>query len=84
MTISRWHICGGDLTSGPRDDCPDELHDYPLPAGYTDASEAAARRLYKLWTQARCAGCGLYGWRPCDERVPAGGKEKGRSEEERG
>jgi hypothetical protein len=72
------YLCGGDSRSGPRDTCPDTLHDYPLPAGYVDASEAADRRLYRRWTQKRCPDCGLYGWRPgnptgdpCDERVPA-------------
>ena len=72
------YICGGDFRSGPRDDCPDPLHDYPLPSGYVDADEAAHRRLYKGWSQSRCPRCGLYGWQPgrptgdpCDERVPA-------------
>ena len=71
-------ICGGDLTSGPRDDCPNVLHDFPLPAGYVDASEAAEKRLRHRWRNARCPDCGLYGWRPGDptgdlrdERVPA-------------
>ena len=71
-------ICGGDLTSGPRDDCPNVLHDFPLPAGYVDASEAAEKRLRHRWHNARCPDCGLYGWRPGDptgdlrdERVPA-------------
>ena len=77
MRLPAIYICGGDLRSGPRDDCPDRLHDYPLPSGYVDASEAAHRRLYKRWSQARCGRCGLYGWipgdltgDPCDERVP--------------
>lgn len=70
-------ICGGNLTSGPRDTCPNPLHDYPLPAGYNDAHDAAQRRLRKRWTSKRCPQCGLYGWRPgeptgdpCDQRVP--------------
>jgi hypothetical protein len=72
-------ICGGDLTSGPRDDCPGSLHDFPLPSGYGDASEAAERRLRHRWRNVRCPACGLYGWQPgdptgdpCDQRVPAG------------
>lgn len=72
------HLCLSDMTSGPRDACPDDLHDYPLPAGYGDASEAAERRLRHRWTQKRCTTCGLYGWLPgnltgdsCDDRVPA-------------
>ena len=74
------YLCGGDLASGPRDDCPNQLHDFPLPAGYVDASEAAGRRLQHRWRQVRCPACGLYGWQPgdltgcpCDERVPAPG-----------
>ena len=83
MASSHWrhrtsYICGGDLTSGPRDDCPHKLHDYPLPAGYVDASEAAERRLRNRWASKRCPSCGLYGWQPgnptgdpCDQSVPA-------------
>lgn len=71
-------ICGGDLRSGPRDPCPNPLHDYPLPEGYGDAAEAAERRIYRRWASKKCPQCGLYGWQPgdptgdpCDERVPA-------------
>ena len=74
----RVHLCLSDMTSGPRDACPNELHDYPLPSGYGAAGEAAERRILKGWGTARCPGCGLYGWQPgrptgdpCDERVPA-------------
>lgn len=72
------HLCFSDMLSGPRSKCPGELHDYPLPAGYPDASEAAERRLANGWESERCPACGLCGWRPgtpigepCDERVPA-------------
>lgn len=72
------YLCLSDMSSGPRDECPDPLHDYPLPAGYVDASEAADRRLRKGWANVRCPRCGLCGWRPgkptgdaCDQRVPA-------------
>ena len=57
-------ICGGDESPGPRDPCPDTLHDYPLPVGYVDRSEVAHRRLYKRWRNVRCRQCGLYGWVP--------------------
>lgn len=74
----RVHLCLSDMTSGPRDACPDELHDYPLPSGYGDRAEAAERRLRRGWGNVRCPRCGLYGWTPgrptgdpCDERIPA-------------
>jgi hypothetical protein len=57
-------ICGGDESPGPRDDCPNSVHDYPLPSGYNDAHEVAGRRLRRRWVNPRCPDCGLYGWRP--------------------
>ena len=58
-------ICGGDETPGPRGtDCPDPLHDHPLPVGYVDASAVAERRLRQRWANNRCSSCGLYGWVP--------------------
>lgn len=60
---TRVFICGGDETPGPRDtDCLNPLHDHPLPSGYTDAAEVAARRLRRGWGNRRCRDCGLYGW----------------------
>jgi hypothetical protein len=58
------HLCGGDTAPAfHRDsDCPDSLHDWPLPSGYTDAAEEAARRLARRWANRRCRHCGLYGW----------------------
>jgi hypothetical protein len=59
------YLCGGDMTPGPRStDCPDPLHDHPLPAGYNDAGEEATRRLNKRWVNRRCPRCGVYGWAP--------------------
>lgn len=58
-------ICGGDLTPGPRDtDCPNRLHDHPLPSGYVDAAETAARRIRTGWANRKCPDCGIYGWLP--------------------
>lgn len=58
-------ICGGDLRPGPRDtECPNALHDWPLPSGYVDASEVAAHRLSKGWSNRKCTQCGLHGWMP--------------------
>lgn len=70
-------LCGGDVErKAPREDCPDILHDWPLPAGYGEAHEEAKARIGRGWSQARCPACGLYGWRPGrmkphDIRVPA-------------
>lgn len=65
------YICGGNLAPGPRDECPDEVHDWPLPFGYVEASEVAAARLRRGWANVRCPRCGLYGWMPgrIDERA---------------
>jgi hypothetical protein len=64
-TYGAVYLCGGDTRPGPRDtDCPDPLHDRPLPAGYCDASDEAARRLRRGWGNRRCTRCGLYGWVP--------------------
>ena len=57
-------ICGGDFTPEPRVECPNSLHDWPLPHGYVDASEVAASRLSRRWSNKRCPDCGLYGWVP--------------------
>lgn len=60
-------ICGGDYDRlKTRGDCPNVLHDWPLPAGYVEASEQANRRLQHRqgWKNARCPECGLYGWKP--------------------
>ena len=76
------YLCSGDLRPGKRADCPNSLHDCPEPAGYVDASEVAARRLYNRWTQRKCPDCALYGWIPgkplgdkSDQRVPWEGSD---------
>lgn len=48
----------------PRDDCPSELHDYPLPLNYNAAHEEAGWRLRHRWSNRRCPRCRLYGWAP--------------------
>lgn len=64
-TVDAVYLCGGDDRPGPRGtDCPDALHDHPLPVGYVDASEEAASRLGRRWRQRKCPSCGLYGWLP--------------------
>jgi len=71
------HICGGDFRPGPRDTCPDPVHDWPLPAGYVDSFEVADARLRRRWQNVPCPQCDLYGWRPgridptTDHHVPA-------------
>lgn len=70
-------LCGGDYRPGPRDACPNRVHDYPLPAGYVDAATVADSRIARGWHNVRCPDCDLYGWRPGrrinpeqDHRVP--------------
>lgn len=59
------YVCGGDETPGPRGtECPNQLHDHPLPAGYVDAASVAARRLRERWSNPRCPDCGTHGWVP--------------------
>lgn len=59
------YLCGGDERPGPRStDCPNALHDWPLPSGYVDAAEEAARRLARGWNNSKCPQCRLHGWRP--------------------
>lgn len=56
-------ICGGDETPGPREtECQNALHDHPLPVGYVDAQQVAARRLRTRWYSKRCPDCRRYGW----------------------
>jgi hypothetical protein len=58
-------VCGGDERPGSRGtDCPDSLHDHPLPGGYVAAGDVAARRLRQGWCNVKCRRCGLYGWIP--------------------
>lgn len=59
------YVCGGDLRPGPRGtDCPDPVHDHPLPRGYCDAAEVAEDRLNEGWKNLKCRACGLFGWQP--------------------
>lgn len=62
------YICTPDDRAGPRDDCPNDVHDWPLPAQYTGAAEMAEHRLERGWTNARCPDCGLHGWVPGELR----------------
>lgn len=58
------YICGGDYRPGPRPECRNELHDWPLPAGYGESFEVAEARLRNRWRNKRCPDCGIYGWEP--------------------
>lgn len=63
------YICGGDETPGARGtDCPNAVHDHPLPNGYVDASTVAMRRLNTGWRNPMCDTCGIHGWIPPTER----------------
>lgn len=64
-TVPAVYVCGGDERPGPRGtDCPNRLHDHPLPSGYIDASAVAQRRLSQGWASRRCPSCHVYGWVP--------------------
>lgn len=64
-TMDALYICGGDYTRlEPRGECPNPLHDYPLPAGYVDAHEVAGARIANRWSNRKCPQCGLHGWGP--------------------
>jgi len=57
------YLCGGDETPGPRGtDCPNRLHDHPLPSSYVEADVVAHRRIAKRWSNRKCPDCGIYGW----------------------
>lgn len=63
--VGATYVCGGDERPGARGtDCPSELHDHPLPAGYVDASIVAGRRLAEGWSNRKCPECDLHGWAP--------------------
>lgn len=63
------YLCGGDFSRlEPRGDCPNALHDWPLPAGYVDASEVAEARMRARWSNQKCTACGLHGWAPGTKR----------------
>jgi hypothetical protein len=64
-THTKIYLCGGDYGRlDPRAECPNALHDWPLPAGYTDSFEVAEARLRNRWSNRRCPDCGRYGWAP--------------------
>jgi hypothetical protein len=50
-------------------DCPNALHDWPLPTGYVAASDTADKRLAYRWRNNRCPECGFYGWVPGDRKA---------------
>jgi hypothetical protein len=62
-------ICGGNYAHlEPRGDCPNSLHDWPLPNGYVDGCEMADARLRYRWKNVKCPDCSLYGWLPGEFR----------------
>lgn len=56
------------VSAPPVTSAPHRLHDYPLPDGYGNAAEEAARRLGHRWQNVRCPDCGTYGWNPGTSR----------------
>lgn len=70
------YICGGDETPGARGtDCPNLVHDHPLPNGYVDASLVAGRRLANGWRNPTCPDCQTHGWIPPAPTTPHPTKE---------
>lgn len=64
------YLCGGDYDRlEPRRECQNALHDWPLPAGYVEASEVADARIQAQWSNRKCPDCGLYGWAPGNRRA---------------
>ena len=55
-------LCMENDTPGPRDECPNALHDYPLPSGYLDEHRVASERISNSWKQKKCPDCKIYGW----------------------
>lgn len=63
--VGATYICGGDDRPGARGtDCPNTLHNHPLPDGYVEASIAAGRRIGQGWNNRKCPECSQYGWNP--------------------
>lgn len=60
------YVCGGEEgTARERQtDCRNEVHDWPEPVGYIDASVEADWRLKHGWSNVPCPWCPRYGWRP--------------------
>lgn len=72
MTI---HLCVIDFdTLEDRGDCPNALHDWPLPDDLVANHEVAWSRIAQGWSQRQCSDCGLYGWP--DPPKPMRGKAK--------
>lgn len=68
-TFPATYICGGNYSLlDKRAECPNTLHDWPLPHGYNEASEVAGARLRARWGNRKCPDCGLYGWAPSGKR----------------
>lgn len=59
------YICETTTEPGERGtDCPESLHNWPLPDEYLSAHEEASWRLRNGWSQGRrCGRCGFLGWR---------------------
>lgn len=75
-------VCVSDYRPGPRDTCPNAVHNWPLPRGYVDAADVAEGRLRHGWHNVPCEECDLYGWVPgrinpeTDHHVPAPTQEQ--------
>ena len=68
-TFNKIYLCGGNYALlDKRSDCPNALHDWPLPNGYSEAVDVASARLLNGWRNQKCLDCGYYGWAPSSKR----------------
>lgn len=45
-------------------ECPNALHDHPLPPAYLAAHFEADERLAAGWDNRECSDCNQFGWEP--------------------
>ena len=43
-------------------ECPNQVHNYPLPNSFLHAADMADERLDAGWDNIPCPDCGQYGW----------------------
>lgn len=64
------YLCGtGETPLAPRDECPNSLHDHPLPKNMLDEMVVAEERLETGWENPTCPDCKMGGWVPPEGTV---------------